>query len=208
MVGLFRCFYVNSKNKGWMYFSKRPDSDANVSRDPFPISIEFNADNYDVLVAHPAAFQVVSEPFLCLVGMSRYYTLDEDTYSSFLHDDKTVEDPTKVKVVERERAKGEAKLLDSTVDRVVPLLPVAPARAKSELEASVDRLFNEGGSTKQGDSAADGSHDADIFLVTADEDVAAMTAERPKRQRKTRQAVTDSSGCSHPPKKLRGVMNF
>ncbi|GKC71743.1 hypothetical protein Tco_1117626, partial [Tanacetum coccineum] len=27
-VGLFRCFYVNSKNKGWMSFSRRPGSDA------------------------------------------------------------------------------------------------------------------------------------------------------------------------------------
>ncbi|GJW42235.1 hypothetical protein Tco_0071034 [Tanacetum coccineum] len=26
-VGLFRCFYVNSKNKGWMSFSKRPGHD-------------------------------------------------------------------------------------------------------------------------------------------------------------------------------------
>ncbi|GKF72054.1 hypothetical protein Tco_0208168, partial [Tanacetum coccineum] len=38
--------------------------------------------------------------------------------------------------------------------RVVPLLPVAPARAKSELEASVERLFDEGGGADQGDSAA------------------------------------------------------
>ncbi|GKA73757.1 hypothetical protein Tco_0780059 [Tanacetum coccineum] len=66
-VGLFRCFYVNSKNKGWMSFSKRPDSDAE-----------------------------------------------------------------------------EARLLDSTIRRVVPLLPVASARAKSELEASVEILFDEG----------------------------------------------------------------
>ncbi|GJW80094.1 hypothetical protein Tco_0144069 [Tanacetum coccineum] len=104
-VGLFHCFYINSKNKGWMSFSKRPDSDdvdsfscsasfpwhtgKNISRDPFPKSTEFNADHYDILVAHPALFQKFSEPFLCLVGMSRYYTLDEDTYSSFLHDDRT-----------------------------------------------------------------------------------------------------------------------
>ncbi|GJW95083.1 hypothetical protein Tco_0174755 [Tanacetum coccineum] len=88
-VGLFRSFYVNSKNKGWMSFSKRPDSDAvcytkpldslkrwndhffwvnyfacpasfpwhtgkNVSRDPFPKSMKFSADDYDVLVAHLA----------------------------------------------------------------------------------------------------------------------------------------------------------
>ncbi|GKC93697.1 hypothetical protein Tco_1159139, partial [Tanacetum coccineum] len=169
-VGLFRCFYINSKNKRWMSFSKRPDSDAvcytkpldslkhwndhffwvdsfacptffswhtdkNVSRDPFPKSTEFNADHYAILVAHPAPFWKFPEPFLCLVGMSRYYTLDEDTYPSFFHDDGTVADPTKVKVGERERADGEAKLLDSTVGRVVPLLPVAPAHADSELEA-------------------------------------------------------------------------
>ncbi|GKF56446.1 hypothetical protein Tco_0166786, partial [Tanacetum coccineum] len=114
-VGLFRCFYVNSKNKGWMSFSKRSDNssvcytkpldslkhwngyffwvdafacpvsfpwhtDKNVSRDPLLKSTKFNVDDYAVLVAHPAPFQKFSEPFLCLVGMSRYYTLDEDTY--------------------------------------------------------------------------------------------------------------------------------
>ncbi|GJT52519.1 zf-CCHC domain-containing protein [Tanacetum coccineum] len=68
-------------------------------------------------------------------------------------------DPTKVRVGERQRTEGEPKLLDTTVGRVVPLLPVAPARASSELEASVDKLFDEGGSggqTKQGDSASGG----------------------------------------------------
>nr|GEY79548.1 hypothetical protein [Tanacetum cinerariifolium] len=68
-----------------------------------------------------------------------------------------VADLTKVKVEERERVEGEAKLLDSTARRVVSLLPVALTRADSELEAGVDR-----------------------------------------------QAVTDASGSSYPPKKLRG----
>ncbi|GJX00006.1 hypothetical protein Tco_0183919 [Tanacetum coccineum] len=85
-VGLFRCFYVNSKNKGWMSFSKHPDVDA---VDPFPKSTEFKADDYAILVAHPAPFRKFSEPFLCLIGMSRNYTLDEDTYPTFLHDDET-----------------------------------------------------------------------------------------------------------------------
>nr|GFD02795.1 heavy metal-associated domain, HMA [Tanacetum cinerariifolium] len=126
------------------------------------------------LVAHLAPFWKVPEPFLCLVGMSRYYTLDEDTYPSFLRDDETdmdlfafiqVMNPTKVNVVERGHAEGEAKLLDSTVGRVVSLLPVAPARA---------------------------------------ENVAAVTAERPRRQRKKRPAVTNASASSHTPMKLRG----
>nr|GFC25195.1 hypothetical protein [Tanacetum cinerariifolium] len=78
--------------------------------------------------------------------------------------------PTKAKVGERERAEGEVKLLDSTIRRVVPLLSVALSRAESGLEASVDRLFDEGGSTEQRNSAAGGGHDADIELVTATND--------------------------------------
>ncbi|GJT55170.1 hypothetical protein Tco_0990224 [Tanacetum coccineum] len=185
----------------------------NFFRDPFLKSTEFNADDYVVLVAHPTLFQKFSDPFLCLVGMSRYYTLDEDTYPSFLRDDGTdmdlfafiqVADLNKVKVVERERVEGGAKLLDSTIGHVVPLLPVAPSCAESELKASVDKLFDEGGSTEHGESAAGGGHDAGIELVTAAEDVAVVTAKRPRHQRKKRPAVTDASGSSHPPKKLRG----
>ncbi|GJY37759.1 hypothetical protein Tco_0424123 [Tanacetum coccineum] len=117
-----------------------------------------------------------------------------------------VADPTKVKVVERERVEGEAKIMDSTVGRVVPLLPVAPARAESELEASVDKLFNEGRNADQGDSAAGGGQDAETELVTGVKIIANenVIAERPKRPCKKRPAVTDASGSSHPPKKLIG----
>ncbi|GKA13535.1 hypothetical protein Tco_0693181 [Tanacetum coccineum] len=240
-VGLFRWVYVSSKDKGWMSFSKRPDSDTvcytkpldslkhwndhffwvnsfafsasflwhtgkNISRDLFPKSTEFNADHYAIIVAHPALFQKFPVPFLCLDGMSRYYTLDDDTYPSFLHDDGTVMNPTKVKVGKREHAEGEAKLLDSTVGRVVLLLPVAPTCVDSELEASIDRLFDEGGSMDHGDSAVGGGQETKSELATgvrivADENVA---VEKPKHPCKKRQAVTDASGSSHPPKKLRG----
>nr|GEZ61109.1 hypothetical protein [Tanacetum cinerariifolium] len=105
---------------------------------------------------------------------------------AFIH----VADPTKVRVVERERVEGEVKLLDSTVGRVVSLLPAALARAESERKASVNKLFNKGGSADQGNSATG--------------DAAAVTAERPKRHRKKRPAVMDASDSSHPPKKLRG----
>nr|GEW64526.1 hypothetical protein [Tanacetum cinerariifolium] len=162
--------------------------------------MEFSADDYGVLVAHPAPFQKFSEPFLCLIGMSRNYTRDEDTYPTFLRDDGMggclslyivqlvvfelvfgflfifaemdlfafiqVVDPTKVKVRERERAEEEARLLDSTVRRVVLLLPIAPACVESELEASVERLFDEGGSAGQRDSAGGGDQDTSTRLVT------------------------------------------
>nr|GEV00564.1 hypothetical protein [Tanacetum cinerariifolium] len=106
-------------------------------------------------------------------------------------------DPTKVRVAERKHAEYEPRVLKSTIGHVVPLLPIAPARASSELEASVDRLFDEGAS-KDG-------QDADVQPVavtthTIAEDVAPL---QPRRQKKRKTAVTDASGPSHPSKKLR-----
>ncbi|GJY20670.1 hypothetical protein Tco_0393236 [Tanacetum coccineum] len=116
-------------------------------------------------------------------------------------------DPTKVRVGERQRAEDEPKLLDTTVGCVIALLPIAPARAESELDASVNRLFDEGGSgnlAEQGDSAS-GRHVVGIPLVseaveTVVEDVAPL---QPKRQRKRKTIVSDAGGPSHPPKKLK-----
>ncbi|GJW52655.1 hypothetical protein Tco_0096740 [Tanacetum coccineum] len=135
-----------------------------VTRDPDPVAADFNAQDYATLVAHPSLFWKFPEAFMCLVGLSYHYTLDEETYPRFLH--KNGEemdifafihalDPTKIKIVEREWNEGE----QTTIGRIVPLLSVAPDRAESELEASVDMLFDEGGSgnqTKQGDSAGGG----------------------------------------------------
>ncbi|GJV15962.1 zinc finger, CCHC-type containing protein [Tanacetum coccineum] len=75
-----------------------------------------------------------------------------------------------VRVGERQRPKDEPKLLDTTVGRVVQLLPVAPARASSELEARVDKLFDEGGNggqTDQGDSVS-GRHGVGIPQLRED----------------------------------------
>nr|GEV18185.1 hypothetical protein [Tanacetum cinerariifolium] len=94
--------------------------------------------------------------------------------SAFIH----VVDPTKVKAAERERAEEEARILNSTVGRVVSLLPVAPDHAKNIETGLVTRV-----------------------KIIATENV---IAERPKRPRKKRQAVTDISGSFHPPKKLKG----
>ncbi|GKD98399.1 hypothetical protein Tco_1382296, partial [Tanacetum coccineum] len=39
-------------------------------------------------------------------------------------------DPSKVRTGERQRGEDEPKLLDTTIRRVVPLLPVAPDRTE------------------------------------------------------------------------------
>ncbi|GJZ11958.1 hypothetical protein Tco_0546717 [Tanacetum coccineum] len=119
-------------------------------------------------------------------------------------------DPTKVRIGKRQRGEDEPKLLNTTIGRIVHLLPVAPARAEIELDASVDRLFDEGGSetqAEQGDSAGGGRDEQDIVIqpvitviTTAVEDVIPLQPRHPKK-RKT--IISDAGGSSHPPKKLR-----
>nr|GEW67388.1 hypothetical protein [Tanacetum cinerariifolium] len=117
-------------------------------------------------------------------------------------------DPTKVRVVEREQNKDEPRLLDTTVGRTVPLLPVAPDRADSELKASVERLFDKGGSgtqMEQRDSTKGGQY-ANIRPVveatnTVVEDAALVQS---RRRRKRKSVVVGAGGVSYPPKKMRG----
>ncbi|GJS68702.1 hypothetical protein Tco_0683267 [Tanacetum coccineum] len=192
----------------------------NVLKAPFPKSSQYNVEHYATLVAYPAPFHKYPEPFLCLVGISHNYTLDEDTYPQFLHENGEemdllsfirTADPTKVRVSERQRAEDEPKMLDTIVGRVVPLLPVAPAHGESELKDSVDKIFNEEGSddqAKQGDSASGGQGVGIQFISKVAEvivkDVAPL---QPRRQKKQKIVVVDAGEPSHPTKKLRDDHN-
>nr|GEY52571.1 hypothetical protein [Tanacetum cinerariifolium] len=128
-----------------------------------PVAADFNARDYATLVAHP--------PFVLEVSR------DIDLFA-FIH----ALDPTKVRVVERERNKDGLPLLETTIGCTVPLLPVVPDRADSELDASVERLFGKGGSD------------------TVVEDMAPV---QPKRILKRKYVAADAGEASHPPKKLR-----
>nr|GEY96217.1 hypothetical protein [Tanacetum cinerariifolium] len=159
-------------------------------RDPAPVTADFNAQDYATFVARPSSFQKFLEAFLCLVGLSRHYTLDEETYAQFMHkDEKDMDlfafihapDPTKVRVVERERDEGEPRLLETTVGRTISLLPITHDRAER------------------------GGQDANIQPVikatdTIVEDAAPVQS---RRQRKRKFVVMDAGEASHPPKKLR-----
>ncbi|GJZ97846.1 hypothetical protein Tco_0670299 [Tanacetum coccineum] len=141
-----------------------------------------------------------TRPPLC---SSRFLEFHEMDLLSFIR----TADPTKVRIGERQRAEDEPKLLDTTVGRVVPLLPIALARAESELDASVDKLFNESGSgnqAEQGDSAS-GGHGVGIQLVSeaAGTVVEDVTLIQPKRQKKRKTVIVDAGEPSHPAKTLR-----
>ncbi|GJW41012.1 hypothetical protein Tco_0066857 [Tanacetum coccineum] len=69
------------------------------------------------------------EPFLCLVGLSRYYDLDDNVYPTFLTDvEEEMDlfafirqaDPTKMRISERQ-IEGQVPLLDSTISHVIAL---------------------------------------------------------------------------------------
>nr|GEX33413.1 hypothetical protein [Tanacetum cinerariifolium] len=154
--------------------------------------------------------------------------LDMDLFA-FIH----TPDHTKVKVVEQERVEDEPLLLQTIVGRMVPPLSVALDRAKSELEASVDKNFNDGGSgnqTEQGGFASSG-RGVDVQLAseatyTVTEDVGGFTSSgrgvdvqlaseatytvtedvvplQPRCQRKRKTMVMGAGEASHPSKKLR-----
>ncbi|GKB36079.1 hypothetical protein Tco_0881021 [Tanacetum coccineum] len=152
-----------------------------VPKDPFPKSSKFNAKHYAIIVAYPALFHNYPEPFLCLVGISRYYTLDGDTYPEFLRDGDEemdllsfirTDDPMKVRVGERQCADGEPRLLETTVE--------------------------------QGDSASGGQGvDIQPVIAAADTIVEDVAPLQPMRRKKRKTVDVDASGPSHPPKKLR-----
>ncbi|GJS31611.1 hypothetical protein Tco_0492231 [Tanacetum coccineum] len=140
-----------------------------VSKDPFPKSFEFNTKHYATLVAYPVPFHN-----FC-VKMARMDLL------SFIR----IADPTKVRVGERQRAKDEPKLLDTTVGRVVLLLPVAPAHGQ--------------GNSTSGNQGAGIQYVSEVAEVVA-EDVAPL---QPRHKKKRKTVVVDVGEPSHPAKKLR-----
>ncbi|GJS99377.1 hypothetical protein Tco_0820547 [Tanacetum coccineum] len=167
-----------------------------LRKDPHPKPTEFNAEVCDFLATHIAPFWKFPEPFLCLVGISRYYELDENVYLVFLTDDDEEMDlfafinhayRTKVRIGEKQIEEGQTPLLESTRGRVVPLAGV------NEQENQNYDVHDVGAHVVQ---------DEGVNIV-ADEEVEATIADKPKGSRKKRKAAGGASGSNLPPKKLR-----
>ncbi|GJY52610.1 hypothetical protein Tco_0443457 [Tanacetum coccineum] len=204
-VGLFRCFYVNSKNKGWMSFSKRQGNDAVCYTKPLDSLKSWNdhffwVDAFACLASFPwnTSKSVSKDPFpkSSQYNAEHYATLvaypapfhkypkpflclvgiSQMDLLSFIR----TADPTKVRVGERQRAEDEPKLPDTTVGR-----------------GSDDQA-------EQGDSASGGQGVGIQFVSEAtevvDEDVAPL---QPRHQKKRKIVVVDAGEPSHPAKKLR-----
>ncbi|GJZ20962.1 hypothetical protein Tco_0558001 [Tanacetum coccineum] len=196
-VGLFRCFYVNSKKNGWISFSKRSDNAPVCYTKPLDYLKNWN--NHFFWVddfACPASF-----PWHTARNVTRDHAPAAADFNAQAY-------ATLVAHPSPFRKFPEEFLCLTTVGRTVPLLPIAPDRTESELDASVDRIFKEGGSgnqTEQGDSAGGSRQGVNIqpVIEAADAAVEDVAPAQPKRQRKRKTVVADSGGPSRPPKKLR-----
>nr|GEW37748.1 hypothetical protein [Tanacetum cinerariifolium] len=191
VVNILRHFRINISQLSVIGAAKHTAK--NVTRDPAPVAANFNAQDYATLVAHPSLLWKFLEEFLCLVGLSRHYTLDEETYPLFLDKDGEdmdifafihTPDPTKMKVVKYERKDDEQQLLETTIGRTVPLLPVGPDRGESKLDASVDNCLMRA-----------------VVAPRRNKEIPPVV--EPRRQKKRKTIVTDAGGPSYPPKKLR-----
>ncbi|GJV94849.1 hypothetical protein Tco_1546426 [Tanacetum coccineum] len=177
-----------------------------LSKDPPPKLSQYDTEACEFLRTHTSPFWKFSEPFLCWVGISRYYTLDENSYPTFWDGEKEMDlfafichsDPTKVRVGERNLTKRKVKLLKMNEGRIVPLNPHVAA-ASGGSDDSVDKMFDEGDDANQEHLV---ERDDDVLEEVVALDASRVGAEKAKKRRK-RKATGDASGSDYPPKKLR-----
>nr|GEY27425.1 putative transposase (putative), gypsy type [Tanacetum cinerariifolium] len=195
--GLFRCFYVNSKNKGCMSFKTYLFAFIQVG-DPTKVKVgeqeraEEEVKRLDSTIGRGSA--------------------NQGDFAAGGGQEVETGIATGVRIVADENVNVlNGSLLDDYdasrefVDHLGP-----PALFSQIHKMDYHHLFTEfnvGGSANQGDFAAGGGQEVETGIATgvrivADENV---VAERPKLPRKKRQAVTDASGSSHTPKRLRGT---
>ncbi|GJV62789.1 hypothetical protein Tco_1473617, partial [Tanacetum coccineum] len=176
-----------------------------VNKDPHPTSDEFDADVCNYLADNRAPFKKFLEPFLCLVGISRYYTLDENSYPTFWAD----EDEGGCSLLAsfglfREVRESEVLLLELTRERVIPLVGVNDQGGVVAQGVGNDNV-NEGSG---GIAAADQTEHSDPIVriggidIEVDAEAQALVADKPKKFRK-RKTANGASGSGHPLKRLR-----
>ncbi|GJX92007.1 hypothetical protein Tco_0345333 [Tanacetum coccineum] len=168
-------------------------NDKPLRKDPHPTPADFNVDVCNYLVDNPAPFRKLPEPFLCFVGISRYYNLDENCYPTLWAND------------DEEVAQGEVPLLQLTKDRVVPLVGVN-YQGNVNVQGAGDDDVNEGDcDVVEVNQTEQDEHVVDVggIDVVADDEVQAIIADKPQRIRKKRKAIDGASSSGLPPKNLR-----
>ncbi|GJT49320.1 gypsy type transposase [Tanacetum coccineum] len=118
-------------------------SGSNIVKDRAPVPSEYNVEHVNTLIAKASPFLRFPEEFLCWVGISRNYLLNNDTYPRFEDIDLNAfihtADPRKVRIVERARAEHERPIVTVAKHRTVTLLPTSVSHPFGELSDSIER---------------------------------------------------------------------
>ncbi|GKB67661.1 hypothetical protein Tco_0929073 [Tanacetum coccineum] len=119
-----------------------------LSKDPPKLS-QYDTEAYDFLRTHTAPFRKFLKPFLCWVGISHYYTLDENYYPTFWDGEEEMDlfalirhsDPTKVRIGDRDLAEREHSVEkdDDVLEETIALdvSNVAGEKAKNKRKRKV-----------------------------------------------------------------------
>ncbi|GJS56930.1 hypothetical protein Tco_0651714 [Tanacetum coccineum] len=166
-----------------------------LKKDPPSLPTEYNTDVCDYLATNHAPFKKFQEPFLCFLGLSRYYTLDEemDLFAFIQH-----ADPTKVRIGEREVREGEVPLLELTRGRVISLAGVND-QGGADVQGAGDDNVNQGSDDV---AAADHAEQSGPVVqireidIEVDTETQALVADKSKKVRK-RKTVDGASGSGH-----------
>ncbi|GKB43456.1 hypothetical protein Tco_0888398 [Tanacetum coccineum] len=163
-------------------------SDKTLKKDPHPTPAKFDADVCNYLADNPAPFRKFLKPFLCFVGISRYYDLDEDCYPTFW---ANVDEDLFAFINH-----AEVSLLQLTRGRVVPFAGVND-QENVNVQGVGDADVNEGdGDAVKVNQTEQGVHVVDVggMDVVADDEVQAIVTDKPKRIRKKRKAADCAGG--------------
>nr|GEW04671.1 hypothetical protein [Tanacetum cinerariifolium] len=160
-----------------------------LSKDPLAKLSRYDAKACEFLRTITSPFWKFPEPFLCWVGISRYYTLDENSYPTFWDGEEGGE---------QNLADREVKLFKMTEGRTVLLNPPVTA-APADSGDSIDKMFDEGNDANQERSVG---KDDDVLEEVVALDASEVSAEKAKKKQK-RKMTEGVSGFVYPPKKLR-----
>ncbi|GKC49113.1 hypothetical protein Tco_1071858 [Tanacetum coccineum] len=202
-----------------------------LSKDPPPKLSQYEAEACEFLRTHTAPFRKFPEPFLCWVGISRYYTLDENSYLTFWDGDEggyilslrlrfcfiVIISNTFVVILAEMDLFAFIRHSDPTkvrvgernlADRELKLLKMTEGRTVA-LDPPATAVS--GGSSDnidrlfdEGDNAGQ-EHSAerdDVQEEVIAKDASEVVVEKPQKKRK-RKVIGDASGSALPPKRLR-----
>ncbi|GJR87578.1 hypothetical protein Tco_0211589 [Tanacetum coccineum] len=186
-----------------------------LRKDPPSLPTEFYADVCHYLATNPAPFRKFLEPFLCFVGISQYYTLDDSCYQTFLTDNDKGGCSLFLSFNFFSCSHAWPFLFYTKIDLFAFIHHADPTKVRirerkvGEGEVPFLKLTKgyvillAGVNDQENQNEVVRNKGVDVVNEEGDDETQAIVTNKPKRVRKKRKAADDVSGSGLPPKKLK-----